>query len=181
MILTIARYLIPALMGAAAAWTIQGWRLDAAASRHAAELAELRAAAEAERAAAEAEARTRLEAAQKKAAAAVQRQSRLEVRLKEEQARAKAALHAIPDRPCLGSEHLGLLAQSPGLTISPVPQAPGGTARAAAGPSPHPGPEAEDLTSTERAISGWMMDAAALYETCRSRIHAIRQWAEQSD
>jgi hypothetical protein len=47
MILTIAHYLIPALMGAAAAWTIQGWRLDAAASRHPAELAELPAALEA--------------------------------------------------------------------------------------------------------------------------------------
>ncbi|WP_043700675.1 hypothetical protein [Tepidimonas taiwanensis] len=189
MLITVARYLLPALAGFALAWAIQGWRLEAAAQAHAAKLAAIEREREAERRHAAEAARARLEAAQAKADAAVAAQARLETRLKEEQARVKAALYALPSRPCLGSEHLGLLAQSPGIRLGPVPQAPGGALGPAAGPSAdpaHPAPEGrgawgEGLTATDTAVTGWMIDAAALYETCRGRIEALRQWAEQSD
>lgn len=158
-------------------------RLDAAAiERLRGDIARIEAAhAEEKRQAAEA-ARARLEAAQAKADAAVAAQSRLETRLKEEQARVKAALYRLPSRPCLDGAHLGLLARSPGIRLVPVPQAAGGTPGPAAGAPADPGPApAAGLAATDTAVTGWMIDAAALYETCRGRIEALRQWAEQTD
>lgn len=189
MLITVARYLVPAIAGFAAAWMIQGWRLESAENSHAAQLATLEKRQMEAQAKAEAAARARLEAAQAKADAAVTAQARLETRLKEEQARVKAALYQLPSRPCLDGAHLGLLAQSPGIQLGPVPQAPGGALGAAAGAAADPahpsasGTEAgaEGHTVTDTAITAWMIDAAALYEACRARIDAIRQWAEQND
>lgn len=59
-----------------------------------------------------------------------------------------------------------------GLKLSPPT---GSTAPANATASANTG------DSTDTDIAGWIIDAAALYEQCRARIDAIRQWDEMTN
>lgn len=114
-------------------------------------------------------------AAQKAADDAASRAARLQTRLEEEKNRVKTALYGLSDRPCLGSDALGLLEHSPGIAMSAPAGKPAGapsSASASAGDEPH---------VSERDLALWINDASALYETCRARIDALRQWGEKLD
>jgi hypothetical protein len=42
--------------------------------------------------------------------------------------------------------------------------------------SAHAAPATDTGDSTDADVAGWIIDAASLYEQCRARIDAIRQW-----
>jgi hypothetical protein len=81
---------------------------------------------------------------------------------------------ATTGRACLSSTARGLLHQSPAFGLR-LPQATGSAARPAAAAAADPGEHAE---SSDADVAEWILDAASLYEQCRARIDAIRQWDE---
>jgi prophage endopeptidase len=82
---------------------------------------------------------------------------------------------ATTGRPCLSSTARSLLQQSPAFGIK-LPTTTGGPAPADAALAADPGQHASDSSDTD--IAGWIIDAASLYEACRARIDALRQWDE---
>lgn len=137
-----------------------------------AEVASIRADIAKREAAASEESRRRVEAAQKAADAAV---AARDARIAELDATTRRLRHdlktATTGRPCLSADARGLLQQSPafGLKLSP---ATGSPASAAPPVAVNPG------DSTDSDIAAWVIDAADLYEQCRVRIDALRQWDE---
>jgi hypothetical protein len=83
---------------------------------------------------------------------------------------------ATTGRPCLSADARGLLHQSPAFGTR-MPETSGGVATAPAAAAPDPGERAD---STDADLARWILDVAALYEQCRARIDAIRQWDEVS-
>jgi len=72
------------------------------------------------------------------------------------------------------------LPSPPGRGAAPILPSPPGRGAATILPSP-PGRGAGgegDGDTTDADIAGWIIDAAALYEQCRARIDALRQWDE---
>jgi hypothetical protein len=138
-----------------------------------AEVAQLRADIAAREAAAAEESRRRIEAAQKAADAAI---AARDARIAELDATTRRLRHdlqaATTGRPCLSSAARGLLQQS--SAFKPGLPAPTGSALAAA-----PAAAADPGDSTDTDIAGWILDTAALYEQCRARIDAIRQWDDE--
>lgn len=131
---------------------------------------------EKERRAAAEEAANRMNRAQAAAQAAQARAAQMQTRLEQEKNRAKAALYGLHNRPCLDGAAVSLLTQSPGISLA-LPAGAVEPDRAHAGTS-----AAADLTQSgpgSRDIAIWISDAAALYESCRARIDAIRAWDEE--
>jgi hypothetical protein len=141
-----------------------------------AEVAQIRADIARREAEAAEEARRRIEAAHKAADAAI---SQRDARIAELDAVTRRLRHdlknATTGRPCLSPAARGLLQQSTAFGIK-LPASPGFTLAAPAAPAANPGEPAGDTTDTD--IAGWILDAASLYESCRARIDAIRQWDE---
>ncbi|MEO1766775.1 hypothetical protein [Thiobacter aerophilum] len=81
---------------------------------------------------------------------------------------------ATTGRACLSGTARGLLQQSPAFGLS-LPTTAFGAAPAPAATAADPGEHAE---SSDADVAGWILDAASLYEQCRARIDAIRQWDE---
>jgi hypothetical protein len=57
-----------------------------------------------------------------------------------------------------------------------LPAGAGDAAFAATEPAADPGHGEGRRVSTDADVAGWALDAAALYEQCRARLDAIRQW-----
>jgi hypothetical protein len=123
-------------------------------------------------AAAAEESRRRVEAAQKAADAAIaQRDARIQS-LDAANRRIRDELKtATTGRPCLSADARSMLQQSPAFGIKL--HAP--TSGASSAPS---SVAADPGDSTDADVAGWIVDAAALYEQCRARVDAIRQWDE---
>jgi len=148
-----------------------------------AEVAQIRAEiARAEAAAAE-ESRRRIEAASRAADAALAEKDRRLLELDATNRRLRHDLKtATTGRPCLSADARGLLQQSHAFGLK-LPASSIGAASAPAAPAADPvlssssgrrdGGEG-DTTDTD--IAGWILDAASLYEECRARLDAIRQW-----
>jgi prophage endopeptidase len=141
-----------------------------------AEVANIRADIRAREYAAAEEARRRIEAAQRAADRAI---AARDARIAELDATTRRLRHelstATTGRPCLSSTARSLLQQSPAFglklpTTTSIPLA------APAASAADPGEPAGDTTDTD--LAGWILDAASLYEQCRARIDAIRQWDE---
>jgi hypothetical protein len=66
-----------------------------------------------------------------------------------------------------------LLPSPSGREAAPIPPSPSG--RGAGGEGREAWGEG-DTTDTD--LAGWILDAASLYEQCRARIDALRQWDE---
>jgi hypothetical protein len=147
-----------------------------------AEVAQLRADIAAREAAAAEEASRRIEAAQKAADQAI---AARDARIAELDATTRRLRHdlstATTGRPCLSSTARGLLQQSPAFRRDESrPYLPassiGPTSTPAAAAAADPGEPAGDTTDTD--LAQWIIDAASLYEACRARIDALRQWDE---
>lgn len=137
-----------------------------------AEVASIKADIAKREAAAAEESRHRIEAAQKAADAAV---AARDARIAELDATTRRLRHdlqsATTGRPCLSADARGLLQQSPAFGLK-LPKTTGSPASAA------PTVAADTGDSTDADVAGWILDAAALYEQCRARIDALRQWDE---
>jgi hypothetical protein len=76
---------------------------------------------------------------------------------------------ATTGRTCLSADARGLLQQSPAFGVK-LPASSGSAATAtAAAPT-----NTNDSTDTD--VATWIVDAADLYEQCRARIDALREW-----
>lgn len=137
-----------------------------------AEVAQLRADIAAREAAAAEESRRRIDAALKAGDAAIAARDARIVELDTVNRRLRHDLKtATTGRPCLSADARGLLHQSPAFSLK-LSATPGDPAPADAAPAADPG------DSTDTDIAGWILDAASLYEQCRARIDALRQWDE---
>jgi hypothetical protein len=79
---------------------------------------------------------------------------------------------ATTGRPCLSADARSVLQQSPAFGLK-LPPATSGATSAAPSVSEDPG------DSTDADVAAWIIDAAALYEQCRARIDALRDWSMQ--
>jgi hypothetical protein len=126
-------------------------------------------------AAATEEARLRIEAAQKAADAAI---AARDAHLAELDAVNRRLRHdiqtATTGRPCLSADARSVLQQSPAFGAI-VPEAAIGTASDASSTA------TDSSDSTDSDIADWVIDAAYLYEQCRARIDAIRQWDKMTN
>jgi hypothetical protein len=137
-----------------------------------AEVAQIRAEIAKREAAAADESRRRVEAASRAADAAIAEKDRRMTDLDATNRRLRHDIStATTGRTCLSADARGLLQQSPAFSLK-LSTATGGTASA------HATPAANTGDSTDADVAGWILDSAALYEACRARIDAIRQWDE---
>jgi hypothetical protein len=137
-----------------------------------AEVAQIRADIAKREAAAAEESRRRIETAQKAADQAI---AARDARIADLDATNRRLRHdlstATTGRPCLSADARWLLQQSPAFGIR-LPETTGGAPSAPAAPATDP------RDSTDADIADWIIEAASLYEQCRARIDAIRQWDE---
>ena len=77
-----------------------------------------------------------------------------------------AITSATTGKPCLATPALRLLHGAPGLRVAGLP-APASGAAAAGEP-----------IATDTDIAGWMVDAGASYEICRTRLDALIRWVD---
>jgi hypothetical protein len=137
-----------------------------------AEVAQIRADIAKREAAAADESRRRMEAAISAADAVI---AQREARITELDATTRRLRHdlqaATIGRPCLSADARWLLQQSPAFSLR-LSTSTGSPASAPAAHATDPG------DSTDADVAGWIIDAASLYEQCRARIDAIRQWDE---
>lgn len=81
-------------------------------------------------------------------------------------------------RACLSAAAVRVLnapAAAPGGTGLRLPKTAASAARAPAEPA-----AGADGYASEQAVAGWIAQAQQMYETCRARVDAIRQWAAQA-
>jgi hypothetical protein len=118
------------------------------------------------------ESRRRIEAAQKATDAAI---AARDTRLAELDAVNRRLRHdlqtATTGRPCLSADARSVLQQSPAFSLK-LPTTTGGAASAPAAVA------ADSGDSTDADVAAWIIDAADLYEQCRARVDALRQWDE---
>jgi hypothetical protein len=138
-----------------------------------AEVAQIRAEIARREAVAAEENRRRAEAASRAADAALAEKDRRLLELDATNRRLRHDIQtATTGRPCLSADARGLLQQSPAFGLKlPAP-----TGSALAAPA---APAADSGDSTDTDIAGWILDAAALFEQCRARIDAFRQWDDE--
>jgi hypothetical protein len=138
-----------------------------------AEVSSIRADIAKREAAAAEESRRRIEAAQKAADEAVAKRDARIAELYAMNRRIRNELKtATTGRPCLSADARGLLHQSPAFGLK-LPEATGSA------PSAPAAVAADSGDSTDADIAEWILDAASLYEACRARIDAIRQWDDE--
>jgi hypothetical protein len=137
-----------------------------------AEVASIKADIAKREAAAADESRRRIEAAQKAADETIAARDARLAELDTVNRRLRHDLQATTTgRPCLSADARGVLQQSTAFRATvPAP---------AVGATSSPASVAADTgDSTDADVAGWILDAAALYEQCRARVDAIRQWDE---
>ncbi|MCR6497070.1 hypothetical protein LJB71_13125 [Thermomonas sp. S9] len=148
-------------------WTVRGWRDAGQLAGLRTELARTQAGAE----------RVRAEAIARARAADAAAITDLQQRLTRAAATTEDLRHALATattgRVCLSADARRVLHRAPAFAAVPAPAA----GPAATGPATAADPG--ERASTDADIAGWALDAAALYEQCRARIDAIRQWDEQ--
>lgn len=171
------------IAGFAGGWVAQGWRaearisaMDAAQRARDAQAADLIAQAERDN-------RARLERAAAAADAAVVAAN---ARAAAADRKAQELRHAIETatsatRPCLSGAAVRLLntpaapgAGNPDLRLPAHPASPA----AAAAPA---STDSGQLAASERDIAEWIVTARWMYETCVTRIDALRQWADSQE
>jgi hypothetical protein len=76
---------------------------------------------------------------------------------------------ATTGRTCLSADARGLLQQSPAFGVK-LPASSGSAATA------HAAAPTNTNDSTDTDVATWIVDAADLYEQCRARIDALREW-----
>jgi hypothetical protein len=156
-----------AAVGAAAAYRWEHRARVAETARLRAQMTEMQARADIERAEAAARAEVAARAAAERAARAAdaalaQRDARIAA-LSAETRRLRRDIHKkTTGRDCLDAAAVRVLGTAPGILPQGAPDAAGAHAAAA----------------TDTDIAEWILDAAELYEQCRARIDAIRQWDE---
>ncbi len=165
----------------AAGWWVAHQRASATLARvEAAAAARDRQAAEA-LAAAERANTARLQAALAAADAAVSTAQSREAaaRATLEKTRHDLAAVTSASRQCLSAGAVRVLNASaaPGGAGLRLPQAAGSAARAPAEPAADPGGLAG---ASEQAVAGWIAAAQQMYETCRARVDALRDWAQRA-
>lgn len=167
----IAAALAVAGAGFAGGYALKGRLDEGRIARAEAAVSECRlASADFQRRAAEASA-ARLAAAEEAARAAqaelTRREAAFNTRLKE----VRSEIYRLSTgRECLsGPLRLRLNAA---IAADPLP------ARAAGADPAHAEPAADSGGSSDAALGQWILDAASLYEGCRARLDAIRQWDE---
>ncbi|TCS70755.1 hypothetical protein EDC61_11482 [Sulfuritortus calidifontis] len=171
----IAAALICVGAGFAGGYTLKGRLDEAAIARAEAGVAECRrASADFQRRAAE-DAAHRLAAAEDAARSAQAELSRREADFKARLKETRNEIYSLSTgRECLaGPLRLRLNAA---IAADSVPARAGEPHPAPAEPAADPGGHAAG--STDAAVGQWILDAASLYEQCRARIDAIRQWDE---
>ena len=142
-----------------------------------AEVAQIRADVARREAEAAIDARRRIEAASRAADAALAEKDRRMLELDATNRRLRHDLQATTTgRPCLSSAARGLLQQSPAFGPE-LPKTTGSALAAPAAAAADSGQSSSDSTDTD--IAGWVLDAAALFEQCRARIDALRQWDDE--
>jgi prophage endopeptidase len=162
--------IVAAACGAAAGYT---WEHRA----RQAEVAGIRAEIARREAAVAEESRRRIEAASRAMDAALAEKDRRVLELDATNRRLRHDLKtAATGRPCLSADARGLLQQSPAFGLN-LPTTTGSPLAAPAAPAADPGQSAGD--STDADLAGWVLDAAGLYEACRARIDALRQWDDE--
>ena len=168
-VVLVARWLITCAMCATVGFTAgYAWEHRT----RVAEVSQIRAEIAAREAAAAEESRRRIEAALKAGDAAIAARDARIAELDILNRRLRHDLkNATTGRPCLSADARGLLQQSPAFGLK-LPTTTGSPAPTDATPAADPG------DSTDTDIAGWILDAAALYEQCRARIDAIREWDE---
>lgn len=169
-------WLVPlaaACAGAAAAWWVQGQRLDAADAHHRAGIAAMRQQQAEREAAAQRAAAQKLAAAQEAERAALHALHATRARLDATNKRLREALHGLPTSGRCGLS-FGAVGLLDGGLVGTLPAGAARPDRADAGSSADPARPA----ATEAAVGAWIADAAALYDECRARLDAIRQWDE---
>ncbi|MEO8120738.1 MAG: hypothetical protein ABI606_15640 [Rhodoferax sp.] len=85
-----------------------------------------------------------------------------------------AIAKATTGKPCLNGAALRLLDGAPGIGIRDLPPATGGAAAA----GEPPGAAGGDSTwySSDTQVAGWIVDAGAAFEVCRTRLDALIDW-----
>ena len=135
-----------------------------------AEVAEIRADIARSQAAAADDARRRIESAYSAMDAALAEKDRRVYALDATNRRLRYDLKTTTTgRPCLSAGARWLLHDAPAFQSSPPA---GFSLAASAAPAADPG----QSESSDADVSGWIINAAGLYEQCRARIDAIRQW-----
>ncbi|HWO99753.1 MAG TPA: hypothetical protein VNL74_03915 [Methylococcus sp.] len=76
-------------------------------------------------------------------------------------------------RPCLSGDLSRRLQQHPAFAGFGLSAAASGAAPAPAAPAADPG----EREATDADLARWILDASGLYEQCRGRIDALREWA----
>lgn len=169
--------------GVALGWVLQGWRMQArlehataALSQQVATVAQAREqqamAAARQLAAANTAAQAQIATAQQRTRAALAQTTRLQQEIN----------HATSaTRPCLSAAARGLLGSLPAFAVPGpglrVPAPAASAARAPAAAAAAAGRSSPGQTS-ERALAGWVSQAAAQYEQCRAQIDGLRAWAD---
>lgn len=117
-----------------------------------------------------------LTAADASVAAALQQRDAAQAQSKEI-ARELAQSRALSGRACLSGRAVGLLNAHPAVGLR-VPAAAASAAGAAASPAAHPGQTGPDesAAASDADLAAWALDAMILYQDCRARIDALRQW-----
>jgi len=169
--------------GLAIGWVLNGWRLQARLEHATAALSQQVAAVAQAREQQATDAARQLDAANTAAQAEI---ATAQQRTRTAQAQSAALQQEInhvtsATRPCLSAAARGLLGSlaafsgpGPGLRL-PAPAASAARAPAPAAPAadrPTPG------GTSERALAGWVAQAAAQYEQCRAQIDGLRRWSE---
>lgn len=168
-ILTLARWLLPALAGFAAAWTIQGWRLDAERNGHAAKLAAIALERETERRQVAEETARRLQAAQEAEREALAKLATTKADLVAIRNRLKEAINGLPTASNCGLSDPARRLLNDAIAGDAMSSHPAEPARTDAAAAADPG-------VTEGDLGAWIADAIVLYGECRARIEAIREW-----
>lgn len=169
-------WVVVAVVSAAATGAMLGYSWEHRA--RVAEVAQIRADVARREAEAAIDARRRIEAASRAADAALAEKDRRMLELDATNRRLSHDLQATTTgRPCLSSAARGLLQQSPAFGLK-LPTTTGSALAAPAAAAADSGQSSSDSTDTD--IAGWVLDAAALFEQCRARIDAIRQWDEMT-
>ncbi len=167
-------------LGAALGWVLNGWRMQARLELAQGALSQQVALVAQAREQQAAQAARQLDAAHTAAQAAIaDAQQRTRAALAQNTRLQQEINHATSaTRPCLSAAARGLLGSLPAFAEPAsglrVPTAAASAARPAAAPA---GGLAPGGTS-ERALAGWVAQAAAQYEQCRAQIDALRGWAE---
>jgi hypothetical protein len=168
-------WVLVAVVSAAATGAMLGYTWEHRARL--AEVAQIRAEVARREAVAAEENRRRAEAASRAADAALAEKDRRMLELDATNRRLRHDIQtATTGRPCLSADARGLLQQSPAFSLK-LPTTTGGALAAPAAVAADSGQSASD--STDADIAGWVLDAAALFEQCRARIDALRQWDDE--